>query len=967
MSATLTIAGVAYTFIEDTLTISPVLNERQRMQCTVIDYAGTVHFQAYMQVVLTDPVLGVRFRGFINTSKETPRYPSGVIEHAIDCIDLRYLADKRTFTGDYSTPTLAGKIVVDQLDAVLADEGVTQNYAVHVDTTDSDFNQGILNNVVGASNVGDGDLELALAGSTVTILEDATADFATGSLSGCVASNNQLSPIATSTLKITGTMSIPSTGNTFTYFLIWSGSQAVSNNYLAYDVFIPQATPDPKIGVDLVFDDGSTLRGVSTRNDVQNLPPNPATDLSGFAVDQWYHREFFLDNFNGRNIVQVQVAIEGDKTGDYIGYIKNIAFETSLHAVSFYFFSGTLNVNPPQQVSNFGYSTAAISIVQTWQPSSFRLSPAYSLDAAKLLRSSYMSWQSSEPAGSKVIVGYSLDGGNSFIGVGNNVPLRNLPAGLSLAGKSIQIIEEFLADPASNEVASPEVFPVLSKVQLTVQPSYNASKSDVTYSTAAAGTWSAAGTSFTNTAVTGNALTLNGFVRYFDDADYSNMTNFGSGFLNFGADKKTFFINCTTGNDGRARCDFAGTWQNFTAEVDVQVFNGGDVDLEYRTTNWGNSLDSYAYIALVNLGDIRLIKGTNSTGAGGATTITTVNFFSPLQADSWHRLKVVVSGNNHKIYMDNILMINVNDSTWTAAGNIGLRTFNNTGGVHSAHFDNFGVCASLSGTWTSPNTSLTSAGTYGDSIATWADFSKLATNTSLLVEASLNGGSTYATCTNGAAIPGFVAGQSLSGVNLKFRITETSTTATALPGIGYFTARVLGAFSASGTRSTVPLGNDTMVRADVGSGFGTGFDSQTYTKVGTGTTSLTSNEAQISNTTGDVHMVYGSRTWTDEDATDRFSLSASTISSGIELRYQDANNFYRLAASTTTITITKKSAGFTTLLATVPAPLATNAFFRMRFRVTGSSPVLLYGEVWPDSTLEPIISGSNNWTITATD
>jgi hypothetical protein len=167
--------------------------------------------------------------------------------------------------------------------------------------------------------------------------------------------------------------------------------------------------------------------------------------------------------------------------------------------------------------------------------------------------------------------------------------------------------------------------------------------------------------------------------------------------------------------------------------------------------------------------------------------------------------------------------------------------------------------------------------------------------------------------------------------------------------------RVLGPYpGASGTRDTAPIGNDTMSRSNVVGGFGTGFDGQTYTQVGTATVALTSNEALITNTTGDAHAVYGNRTWTDEEGTCRFALSASTISAGIELRYNDANNLYRFSASTTTLTLTKIRNSTPTTVATVAMALSTGTFYRMRFRLTGSTSVSLQGKVWADGTLEPL-------------
>jgi hypothetical protein len=268
-----------------------------------------------------------------------------------------------------------------------------------------------------------------------------------------------------------------------------------------------------------------------------------------------------------------------------------------------------------------------------------------------------------------------------------------------------------------------------------------------------------------------------------------------------------------------------------------------------------------------------------------------------------------------------------------------------------------------SGTWTSTSTSVSSLTTCGGSVITWLEQNTSnATFAFAFIQTSIDGGASWQQCTNGDVIPGLTSGVSLSGKSVQTRVllgTQNNT----MPMVSGLVWRVLGAYpGSSGTRSTIPLGNDTMVRSNVVGSWGTAFDSQTYSKIGTGTTNLTSNEGQITNTTGDVHMLLGSRTWTDEDGTVRFSLSASTITGGMELRYQDSNNFYRLAATTTTLSIVKKSTGTTTTLASTSVSLSTGVFYWMRFRATGNGPVLLCARVWADGTLEPSV-----WTLMTTN
>lgn len=102
--------------------------------------------------------------------------------------------------------------------------------------------------------------------------------------------------------------------------------------------------------------------------------------------------------------------------------------------------------------------------------------------------------------------------------------------------------------------------------------------------------------------------------------------------------------------------------------------------------------------------------------------------------------------------------------------------------------------------------------------------------------------------------------------------------------------------------------------------------------------------------------------WTDEDGTVRFQLSAATISAGMELRYTDSSHYYRLAASTTTLSIVKNVGSGNSTLATATIALTAGTWYRMRFRVTGSLPVTLQGRVWADGSAEPA-----TWNVTASD
>jgi hypothetical protein len=468
---------------------------------------------------------------------------------------------------------------------------------------------------------------------------------------------------------------------------------------------------------------------------------------------------------------------------------------------------------------------------------------------------------------------------------------------------------------------------------------------------------------FTNTqANSGGDLSLIGFTRNWDDGNKSNQTLFGQGSptdsINSG---NQYALTCTAGKETRSRLDFAGTWLNGTMECDVVL--GADTpkhSLSWRTTTWSNNDSTYAYVVELTTSQIELRKGSNSS-SGSSSSLALTTFATKLAAGSY-RLRVVFNGSSHTAYVNGVQQVTATDATWSTAGMLTLRNRNGTSATLTQKFDNFGVMSSLSGTWQGPSTSISSIAAIASSVIKWD--TSLSTGGTVLVQTSIDGGSTFQTCSNGGTIPGLTNGSSGAGKSVIVKATLSNTTTATMPDIRNLTWNVIGGYVSSGSRSTAPIGNDTMVRADQ-AGIGTAFDGQTYTKVGTATDAISSNEATITNTTGDVFEVLGSTTAGDQDATVRIKLSASTMTAGLAMRYVDVNNHYRFSASTTTLTITKVSAGVSFSFPTVAQATTVGTFYYMRFRVTGdgaAAAISLQGKVWQAGTLEPPA-----WSITASD
>lgn len=996
-----TISGVSYPIhIQSGFQDGSTYEMRDILTFTIIDTPGTASFQRGQPVVFSDSVAGTTYTGYVASDrpeKLSPDPASTVLLHTITCMDPQYDVDKRSNPDNYAG-WQAGDIVANMAGSILAGEGVGLAAAMRYENHTSDFNQGNNNGTTGSVSVptNTGNLTLSPSGVDFTYTESTTADFSTGTLTNCTAVNNALVPTTVKAMKMVSTLNSGNVGNTICSMKIWAGSVSISSTtFLNYDIFIDPSSPQAKASLNIFFSDGSNTTATATilggSPDAQFFLPAPTSDLTGLATIGWYAHGFNIGaQYSGKTAVAISFDIAGTTPGTYTAYIKNANFSGPGATT---IFSSTLSVNPPQQLQNYGYTATTVTVVDVYNlynyptddlyqlASSHRLTNTLSIGSVKLLKSSHISWDVVQPAHTMLAIWYSLDDGNA-IRCTNNAPLPDLPPGIDLTGKHITLDYEFFALQGAN----PEVAPILENITLTLNTSYSCVKTDVTYAANVQADWNA-GTLTNLVANSSNEITLNGYIKNWDNGSTAGQSFYpsgGTGAQEQSANNRAFTIwHITAGSnvEAKSRVDSAGQWQNFTAEVDVKLDPGDPVQhgFVYRTTNWQNNSGSAAYYVWATDGFVLMGKGANSSSSSpGAQSILGSSGSLPSTTASWHRLKAVVSGNSHNIYMDDVHILAVTDATYTAAGYIGLYTTDGGSSAstqYTTYFDNFGVVASLSGTWLSPSQSLTSAGTYGNSIISWRDKSAAyngGSNTTILVEVTYNGGSTWATCTNGSALPGLTVGQSLAGVSAQFRITLSSSTAGSLAALDNFTVRVLGAYNSSGNRTTLPLGFDTFTRANQ-SGLGTASNGLTWTKTGTGTDAISGNTAQISNTTGDVFETQGSTTNTDMDVTIPLQLSAGTMQAGMVLRYTNANNYYLLAASTTGLAIIKNTGGGKVTLATTPVTLSTGTGYYLRFRVVGQGPVSLQGKVWQQGTLEPgIVNGvlspiTPMWTVTASD
>lgn len=1007
----------AVTVVEKSLKMSNKVNDKLSCSFTVRDDTGTLIFQKMQPVTVTDSAQGVLFSGFVNKPTCTNLFPQSTNLWSIDCVNQFAQAAKKATTntttkkhrGGKHKNQPAGAIVANQIQQYLAPDGVTGNFGLDWSELQTDWQTGTLTGVTAATNTstgneGAGDLELASGGTSVAFQQTTHADFSSGitffgnPLGVGLASpvSGGLAFLSTQAIQLISTVSLPGLSNPVLEIQIWSGSYTIaSSDILSFAVWIADSCPQQMASLDLHFSDGTTfsLSQAVVGTDSQGVGPAITNDLSGLATNQWYQRSFTIDGggtWVGKTLQSVAVCLGGSQQGTYTAYFRNISVQNG-GATSLSIFSKTATTTQaiPQPIQTSGYTNTTVQVVTSYERTGFLYSAFYDLSSAGIAGNSWIDWTVTLPSTSFVVnVAVSIDSYTSynasnqlgsFLYCTQQATIPGILPGMNLSGLRLLFRYDF-----TNNGNDPTLTPLLSIMHGLVRSAPPCTKSDIVSEFNTTATWSTG--TMTNLVVAtpysdATSLQLNGNAWNYANG-LSTQTLYGSSSPSQAVVKQQFTLTSGTGTDARSRLDFAGSnWQNFTMECDVTALSSSssNIGVVYRTVNWGPNNDSYGYAANISTTQVSLAHGTNSSGAGGFTSIATASI--TLSASTTYRLKIVVNGNNHQVYVNNVQLINANDSTYTAAGYVGLRVYNNSGGTLTGNFANVGIMASLTGQWVSPAIDIHSLSTISNSqIILRGDVNINLSQVSFLTEISLNNGVTWTTCTPTSSsqglyqimpVPGLAAGANVSSMTqVLLRLTITSSTAatatilgTYMPDLLACTLFVIGAYSSTGTRSTAPLFWDNMIRGNVSGNFGTATNGQTYTQAGTGTVALTSNEATISNTTGDVHMRAGTSTGTDLDGTVNFQLSASTITAGMELRYSDTGDFYRFSANTTTITITKESVGLSPItLKTTSMTLSIGTWYTMHFRVTGSGPVTLQGSVWLKGTTEP-----SSFSLTATD
>jgi hypothetical protein len=786
-SLDITIDDVAVIVLNATLSLDEATEERSTATFTIFDPDGTTRYQKGQKLKIIHSIRGLIFAGIINdaTEKTYAANPSNSV--TVRCVDNVWYADKLLVRKQDTPNRFAGDVFTDLL-SQLAAEGITANYANRTDSTQADFAEGTLSNVVATAS---GDLELAPAGTDLSVVQQVgTATPVWG-------------------IKAQG-YAAAGYSNAFYYKKVWAGNITVATgDALSFDVWISSDSPEIKASIDIQFSDGSRLKdSTDIKQDAQSIGVNGNNDLGGFANDQWYSRSFTVGStLVGKHVVAVLVGFEGERSGTYTAYFKNVQWNRGGSLNTTFFGASTTKLQSNVFIGTNGYSNVSIKPTLVYPNKTNTFQFTHGLGGVGIIRGSWIYLnQDSSTIGqdASITVQSSQDNATSWQDVTSGAAIPLLRPGMKTSGLSLLIRALVVLG------RYPDVLPKITSYGLNVYSSYAATKSDVrslfdTASDFNTGTVAGAVQVTTPTGSNGR-LTMNGLAINFD-AVGTGPTWYGAGAFPVTL-RRTLGMSNNGAGDSRIRFDQAGQWHDFTAEADVQTTadDTTNVGMVFRTTSWVNTNDTYAYVvylsgpnATTGLCNFVLGKGSNSTSASFTTLVSTT---IAAEAQSWHHLKVNCAGTLITVSLDDVQMLQTTDSSYNITGYIGLRYYNNAGtGGGTGYFNNFGVISSYSGTWTSPNIPLASLSGYGGSSIEWFD-GLIPDTTDALVEVSLNGGTTWTACTNGADIPGLA---SPLPANIKIRVTLSTVSASVQPALGGISLYILGGYSASGTRTSLAL------------------------------------------------------------------------------------------------------------------------------------------------------------------
>lgn len=125
---------------------------------------------------------------------------------------------------------------------------------------------------------------------------------------------------------------------------------------------------------------------------------------------------------------------------------------------------------------------------------------------------------------------------------------------------------------------------------------------------------------------------------------------------------------------------------NFIVEADIFIksnaneSNNNHGGIAFRTTDFSlNNMEKFGYLAYLSGNVLILGKGSNNATAGLTILATSSTLGSQYMDDKYHKLRLEVNVSNFKVYLDDILQLDVSDSTYTTSSKIAWFTYLNSG------------------------------------------------------------------------------------------------------------------------------------------------------------------------------------------------------------------------------------------------------------------------------------------------
>jgi hypothetical protein len=654
---------------------------------------------------------------------------------------------------------------------------------------------------------------------------------------------------------------------------IWSGSMTVGSfDTLNYDIWIASTSPSFQAIVNLTFNDGTKLsdygqeipddpnvshEGVYDQN---NVSSDLLTNLSVYAKDSWYTRAIPCNLVTGKTITSVNIQIQGSTTGTYTIYVKNIYLGSQSGSPFFSTSATHTQVNPAIITSGLGFSGGFVDVVQVYQPAiSTRISPAHSISSVGLVQNSSIVWVASLPttgpftdivyppgttpptstatAGTmNIYVSYD---GVTWLICTNQGALPGLPPGANVTGTSLYLREQFVSG------SDPTAIPALLSMIITINSAAATTTTDIVAAYGSTSAWNTGTYSATTTNSNGDLINGGTYTPNFTTFNYNYWTgNTGSTLSHLNRTTTSTSLTVSdTGDNGTvtflASMSDVLPIANGTITCNISIADGGTnqwarAGIVYRGANWqggwittdSGTSDAVGY--LPGMSGYLVYIWYDTTGTEFGVVLAALNPTSAGTPVAWvgqaitsgttYTLTINFINERHQIYFsgysNTVPIIDMSDFAYQGSGGVGFYALGTLGNGPDCNFtakwSNFSLTPLATGSWKSPSINLSSLTTCGYTQICWSEIgTNGASQSTASVLTSVDSGTTWQQCQNGAEIPLLTPGSSVSSLLIQVILYSTGGSLSSIisdPTILGLYARVCGHYgTVSGTRVSPAL------------------------------------------------------------------------------------------------------------------------------------------------------------------